>query len=223
MEVAGQQRVNPETIRQGMLTQAGQPLDQDVVDLDMRRIYGSGDFESVRPELLDAGGTQTLVVNVTEKGWGPHYLRLGLSLSSDLGQDSMFNFYGQLRSTWLNSLGAEWRNDVVLGNDILLASRFYQPLSPSQRWFVEPRVAYSDTPLDIYDTATCCSPNTASARSARGWMPASTSATTVSCGWACSAAGASSTCAPGRCSCRRTSTSTWARCRARCASTSSTA
>jgi len=152
VEVAGQQRVNPEAIRQSMLTQAGQQLDQDVVDLDMRRIYGSGDFESVRPELLDAGGTQTLVVNVTEKGWGPHYLRLGLSLSSDLGQDSRFNFYGQLRSTWLNSLGAEWRNDVVLGNDILLASRFYQPLSPSQRWFVEPRVAYSDTPLDIYDT-----------------------------------------------------------------------
>jgi NTE family protein len=32
----------------------------------------------------------------------------------------------------------------------VLASRFYQPLSPSQRWFVEPRVAYSDTPLYIY-------------------------------------------------------------------------
>jgi NTE family protein len=38
----------------------------------------------------------------------------------------------------------------VLGNDVVLASRFYQPLSPSQRWFVEPRVAYSDTPLYIY-------------------------------------------------------------------------
>ncbi|HYN61818.1 MAG TPA: patatin-like phospholipase family protein [Rubrivivax sp.] len=150
VEIAGQRRVNAESIVQTMQTQAGQPLDQDVLDLDMRRIYGSGDFESVRPELLDAGGTQTLVVNVTEKGWGPQYLRLGLSLSSDLGQDAQFNFYGQLRSTWLNSLGAEWRNDVVLGNDVVLASRFYQPLSPSQRWFVEPRVAYSDTPLYLY-------------------------------------------------------------------------
>jgi NTE family protein len=144
VEIAGQRRVNPEAIVQTMQTQAGQPLDEDVLDLDMRRIYGSGDFESVRPELLDSGGTQTLVVNVTEKGWGPQYLRLGLSLSSDLGQDAQFNLYGQLRSTWLNSLGAEWRNDVVLG------SRFYQPLSPSQRWFVEPRVAYSDTPLYLY-------------------------------------------------------------------------
>jgi len=150
IEVAGNQRVNAETVRQGMQTQTGQPLDQDVVDQDMRRIFGSGDFESVRPELRDVEGTQTLVVNVTEKGWGPQYLRLGLSLSSDLGQDSLFNFYGQLRSTWLNSYGAEWRNDFVLGNDVVLASRFHQPLSPSQRFFVEPRVVYSDTPFYIY-------------------------------------------------------------------------
>jgi len=38
----------------------------------------------------------------------------------------------------------------VLGSDVLLASRFYQPLSASQRLFVEPRIAYSDSPLDIY-------------------------------------------------------------------------
>jgi NTE family protein len=150
VQIAGHQRVNPETIRESLQSQAGQPLDQDMVELDMRRIYGSGDFESVRPELQDAGGTQTLVVNVTEKGWGPQYLRFGLSLSSDLGQDALFNFYGQLRSTWLDSWGAEWRNDVVLGQDVILASRFYQPLSPSQRWFVEPRGVYSDTPLDVY-------------------------------------------------------------------------
>jgi NTE family protein len=150
VEIAGQRRVNAESIVQTMQTKAGQPLDQDVLDLDMRRIYGSGDFESVRPDVVDAGGTQRLVVNVTEKGWGPQYLRLGLSLSSDLGQDAHFNFYGQLRSTWLNRLGAEWRNDVVLGNDVVLASRFYQPLSPSQRWFVEPRAVYADTPLYLY-------------------------------------------------------------------------
>jgi NTE family protein len=150
VEIAGQGRVNPQSIVQTMQTQAGQPVDQEALDLDMRRIYGSGDFESVRPELQDRGGTQTLVVNVTEKGWGPQYLRLGLSLASDLGQDAQFNFYGQLRSTWLNSLGAEWRSDVVLGNDVVLASRFYQPLSASQRWFVEPRIVYTGTPLQIY-------------------------------------------------------------------------
>ena len=150
VEITGHRRVNPESVVQSMQTRSGQPVDPDVLDLDMQRIYGSGDFESVRPELREHGGQQTLVVHVTEKGWGPQYLRLGLSLSSDLGQDAQFNFYGQLRSTWLNSLGAEWRTDVVLGHDVAFASRFYQPLSASQRWFVEPRLTYGGTPLRIY-------------------------------------------------------------------------
>jgi NTE family protein len=150
VEVAGNQRVNAEVILQSMQTTPGQELNEESVDLDMRRIYGSGDFESVRPDMDTVDGRGTLVVNVTEKGWGPQYLRVGLSLSSDLGRESQFNFYGQLRSTWLNSYGAEWRNDVVLGSDVVWISRFNQPLSPSLRYFVEPRLVYSDTPLDIY-------------------------------------------------------------------------
>ena len=150
VEVAGNQRVNAEVIRQSMQTAPGQVLNEEGVDLDMRRIYGSGDFESVRPDVNEVDGSGTLVVHVTEKGWGPQYLRVGLALSSDLGRESEFNFYGQLRSTWLNSYGAEWRNDVVLGNDVVWVSRFNQPLSPSMRYFVEPRLVYSDTPLYIY-------------------------------------------------------------------------
>ncbi len=150
IEVAGNQRVNAEVILQNMQTESGKVVDTDTIDLDMRRIYGTGDFESVRPQLTAYDGETTLLVNVTEKGWGPQYLRLGLALSSDLGQDAYFNFYGQLRSTWLNSHGAEWRNDFVLGRDLGLVSRFHQPLSPAQHFFVEPRLVYSDTPLDIY-------------------------------------------------------------------------
>jgi hypothetical protein len=37
-------------------------------------------------------GKEALVVNVSEKGWGPQYLRVGLSLSSDLGKDAQFDF-----------------------------------------------------------------------------------------------------------------------------------
>jgi NTE family protein len=150
IDVAGNRRVNAEVVRQNMRTEPGRALDLDTVDMDMRRIYGTGDFESVRPEVTAFDGQTTLLVNVTEKGWGPQYLRLGLALSSDLGQDATFNFHGQLRSTWINSYGAEWLNDVVLGRDLLWSSRFYQPLSPSQRFFVEPRLLLSDTPLDLY-------------------------------------------------------------------------
>ncbi len=150
IRIQGQQRVDPDAILQHMQSQVGQPLDQDAIDLDMRRIFGSGDFESVRPEVRDIDGQQTLIVNVTEKDWGPDYLRLGLQLSSDLGDDAYFNLFGSWRATWLNRYGAEWRNNFVLGNKVAFNTSFYQPLSPRQYAFVEPRLVYINTPLDVY-------------------------------------------------------------------------
>jgi NTE family protein len=150
IQVRGNDRVNAEAILQKMQTRPGEPLDQEQVDLDMRRVFGTGDFESVRPDVQEIDGQQVLVVNVTEKSWGPNYLRLGLQLSSDLGNDSQFNFFGSWRATWLNAYGGEWRNEFVLGSDVLLDTSFYQPLSARQYAFVEPRLRLSNTPLDVY-------------------------------------------------------------------------
>ncbi len=150
IQVRGNDRVNPEAILQQMATQPGQTIDQEQIDLDMRRIFGSGDFESVRPEVQEIDGQQVLIVNVTEKSWGPDYLRLGLQLNSDLGNDANFNFFGSIRAKWLNSYGGEWRNSFVLGSDVVLDTSFYQPFSARQYAFIEPRVRFSNTPLDVY-------------------------------------------------------------------------
>lgn len=150
IEIVGNERVNSETILAEMQTRAGEPVDESKLDLDMRRIYGTGDFESVRPDIDSAGGRQTLKVSVTEKSWGPTYARFGLSLETALGQNATFDLFGKVRTTWLNQLGAEWRNDFILGNTVFLASSWYQPLTPAQDFFVEPRVSYLNTPFDIY-------------------------------------------------------------------------
>ncbi|MGH6623639.1 MAG: patatin-like phospholipase family protein, partial [Burkholderiaceae bacterium] len=89
--VAGNKRVNQEVIVGSLETEVGKPIDQNVLDLDMRRIYGRGDFESVRPEVREADGKETLVVNVTEKSWGPDYVRFGLQLEADLGHQARFD------------------------------------------------------------------------------------------------------------------------------------
>jgi len=150
IEVRGNRRVTAEVIAQRMQTQVGDVYDAPRVDLDMRRIFGSGDFESVRSE---QGDEATLVVNVTEKAWGPDYLRFGLALSSDLGQDATFNLLANWRSTWLNRWGGEWRGNLLLGNDVLLNTSLYQPLSDRQYFFVEPHFAAGITPLYIYNAS----------------------------------------------------------------------
>lgn len=148
--VEGNKRVSQAVIAESMRTRAGEPVDQDTLDADMRRIYGRGDFEAVRPDVREENGENVLVVNVSEKSWGPAYGRFGLELEANLGKQSRFDLLGSFRWTWLNSFGAEWRNDIALGNSVIWSSSFYQPLSEKQYFFVEPRLLYSNTPYDLY-------------------------------------------------------------------------
>ncbi len=143
-------RVNPEKPLAVMETQPGHPIDQEVLDRDMRRLYGTGDFEHVNYRFLEEPGKRILAVDAVEKSWGPNYLRLGLGLSSDLEGDSYFNILASYRKTWLNSLGAEWRNDVQLGRIFGYRSEFYQPLDARGYFFVAPQVKYERRPTDIY-------------------------------------------------------------------------
>ncbi|HEX6016974.1 MAG TPA: patatin-like phospholipase family protein [Burkholderiaceae bacterium] len=151
VEVKGVERVNPEAVLGPMHTQRGDTFDPAVAEADMRRIYGSGDFESVSYYLHEQpGGGYVMTTDVTEKSWGPNYLRFGLSLSTDFEGRSYFNLLATHRWTWLNSLGAEWRNDVQIGNNERLRTEWHQPLSPAQRWFVALGAEYASDPFDVY-------------------------------------------------------------------------
>jgi NTE family protein len=143
-------RVNAETARSVMDTKPGEPIDQRVLDADMRRLYGTGDFEHVNYRIIEEPGRRVLAVDAVEKSWGPNYLRLGLGFSTDLKGDSFFNLLASYRQTWINSLGAEWRNDLQLGQTSSFASEFYQPLDARQFFFVAPRVELQRRTVDLF-------------------------------------------------------------------------
>ncbi|MBE2262216.1 MAG: patatin-like phospholipase family protein [Burkholderiaceae bacterium] len=143
-------RVNPATARSIMETQEGQPLDQNKLDGDMRRLYGSGDFEHVNYRLVDEGTKRVLTVDAVEKSWGPNYLRFGLGLSTDFQNEAYYNIMARYRRTWLNSLGAEWRSTIQLGRTSTLFTEFYQPLSETGEYFVSPYVVLSSTSPSLF-------------------------------------------------------------------------
>ncbi len=132
-----------------MQTQVGQPLERETIDLDLRRIYGRGDFNTVNYTVEEVDGKRTLVVLVRERP-EQHFVRFGLELEAALSRQSSFNFFASHRMKWLNSFGAEWRNDAVLGRDVLLQTELYQPLSARQYLFVSPQLRYLVRPFDIY-------------------------------------------------------------------------
>jgi len=143
-------RVNPQSAQAVMETTVGGPIVQSVIDADMRRLYGTGDFEHVNYRILEESGTRVMAVQAVEKAWGPDYLRLGIGLSSDFTGETYFTLIAAHRKTWLNSLGAELRTDVQLGYDANLRVEFYQPLNVKSGYFIAPRVALGQERVNLF-------------------------------------------------------------------------
>ncbi|MEN7528739.1 patatin-like phospholipase family protein [Cupriavidus sp. DL-D2] len=144
------ERVNPAFAAATMETKPGQPITQATLDRDMRRLFGTGDFEHVNYRFLEEPGKRIMAVDAIEKTYGPDYLRFGLGLSSDFRGNAYFNLLASYRRTWLNQLGAEWRTDVQVGQTSSLVSEFYQPLDTRQFFFVAPRIELERRPVNVF-------------------------------------------------------------------------
>jgi NTE family protein len=116
-----------------------------------RVIHGLGEFErvDVRTELEE--GRRSVVIDVNEKPWGPNYVRFGARAVSDFGTEASFTLTLQHTRTWINSWGAEWRNEVALGDVRRLLTSFYQPLGPGSPWFVEATLQAIKVNADVYE------------------------------------------------------------------------
>jgi NTE family protein len=149
--VEGTHFANPEVLESQMQTQPDQPFTMQGVESDLARLYGRGDFEQVNYEFVKIGQQQGLVVNVTEKTWGPNFLRFGLSLSADLQGETFFNLMAGHKRVWLNSLGAQWTNEVILGSTRRYATEFYQPLTLRNLVFASAYGLVQRAPEFIFD------------------------------------------------------------------------
>ena len=150
IEIAPLKHVNPEVVTSELTVRPGE-LSRDEIQQDIRTIYERGDFERVSTSLLRAeDGTTVGLIEPLEKSWGPNYLRFGLSLTSSFRNDTDFTAVASYTRTWVNSLGAEWKNQGQIGQIGGILSEFYQPLSVSGGPFVAPRVVYERSTTSVY-------------------------------------------------------------------------
>jgi len=146
----GLKRVNPDSLLTFLDTRPGEPFDEERFDRDLRRLYGSGDFEHVDYQIIEEAGKQIVSVSAIEKSWGPNYLRFGLGLQSDFKGANYFNLAASYRRTWENALGAEWRTDVQMGQVGYLTTEWYQPLGTRSGVFIAPSATIVRRNIDIY-------------------------------------------------------------------------
>ena len=129
-------------VRAQIRTTPGEPLNLQTLEGDLQRIYSIDTFEKADFHLSEKDGKTDLRIATQEKSWGPHYLRFGMSLVDDLKGDAGYDLQASLTSTALNRLGAEWQNQIQIGDTPRFFSEFYQPLDESLRYFIAPRVEY---------------------------------------------------------------------------------
>jgi NTE family protein len=139
IRIEGLQKTNPAVVRGLIQSKPGEPLSEEKASADLRRIFGTGDYESINARIIGGDGSpRVAIIEPKEKSWGPDYLRFGVGLASDFQGDSQFNALVQYRKTWLNSLGAEWTTQLQIGQDTHLATEFRQPFTEDGNWFIAP-------------------------------------------------------------------------------------
>jgi NTE family protein len=146
----GMERVNPDYLQQRAQVKPGDSVDTAEISAEARRMSALQEFESVEYRLTGDPANPTLEWWPQEKRWGPNYLKFDLGLYGSEDGDLGFVVYAKHTRTWLNALGAEWRNEVQLGYFNNLSTSFYQPLDVAQRFFIEPKLMWTRSWEDIF-------------------------------------------------------------------------
>jgi len=145
-------KLAPQVLQERAALAPGDKVDAAAIAKVSERLAGLGIFQHVDFALApvsDVPGEVDLLVLPTEKEWGPHYLRLGLGVASDLRGRGEFDIGVQHTWTPINSLGGEWRNEAQVGTRTRLYTEFYQPIDPGLRWFIAPSLLYEQDELDL--------------------------------------------------------------------------
>jgi NTE family protein len=150
VQYKGLQRVNPRYLEGRAQVRPGDRVDTASISAEAQRMSALQEFESVEYRLTGDPDSPTLEWWPREKSYGPNYLRFDLGLYGSEDGDSGFLVYAKHTRTWLNPLGAEWRNEIQLGNASSLSSSFYQPLDVNQIFFVEPKATLAHSREDVF-------------------------------------------------------------------------
>ncbi len=133
----------------------GEPLTaekQDELAKDLSELTGTGRFESLDYDLTVRGGGTGLLIRTNEpvtRPTKPTRLEVGVDVNSVEADNVNFNFLGRLTIFDIGRYGAEWRNDLVVGSNTLLASEYYRPLGRT-KFFIAPRAQYERKRINLF-------------------------------------------------------------------------
>ena len=139
VRIENRSRLGDELIRARLTLKEGEPLDSERLREDIGRIYGLDVFETVRYEIVQEDGRTGVVVQATEKSWGPQYLQFGIELTDNFEGSNAYNLGFSLLRTAINPLNGEIRLGAQVGQDPGIFGEWHQPLDALSRYFTSVR------------------------------------------------------------------------------------
>ncbi len=135
--VTGADRDADARIRRRLSKDLDKPLDLPVLEKQLTRIAGEGQFDHLGYEGFVQNGVPSLRVTAHEKAYGPPFVDLAVNVEGS--GVAAFDFSAGARVTFMDIAhrGGEWRNDLLFGSSNLAATEYYQPLGRSHL-FVAP-------------------------------------------------------------------------------------
>ena len=143
-------RLSDEVIKGMLQVETGKVQTNENLEAGIERINALGTFERVTYQIDEEQGQNVLVVNATEKGWGPDYLDFTFAIEEDFSSRSDYSYGVAYTLTNLNSLGGELRNEFSLGTWKHLRSEFYTPFDAEQRYYWQLGGGYDNETRSLY-------------------------------------------------------------------------
>ncbi len=150
VRIEGAERMSSDALRGRLGLSAGEPLMAETLERALNRVFAMGLYQGVDYSLVQEGDTNGLLVEVTEKPWGPGLMYFGMAFGNDLERGrSSFTILATHRQTQLNGRGGELLFEVRLGEAQGAQVELFQPIDVGGRFFIAPRLDYQEESLEV--------------------------------------------------------------------------
>ncbi|HOW57351.1 MAG TPA: BamA/TamA family outer membrane protein, partial [Smithellaceae bacterium] len=129
----------------------GEKLNVEKLVEDLHRLYGMDNFENVDFRLEQRNKQTGLVIKADEKSWGDTFIKFGFGMADDFRGESTYSIGTSITKTKLNSLGGEWRTEFQIGDSPRIFTEFYQPITYSTRFFINPQAELRQRTVNVFD------------------------------------------------------------------------
>jgi len=116
----------------------GKPVDTTKVEESIANLEGTGTYSTINYNIVDKDGRPGLLIRPRTKEYGPPFVNLGLTLSSN--DSNNIQLGAGARATFMNLVGpgSELRLDGMVGQMAGVTAELYKPLIAGKRWFAAP-------------------------------------------------------------------------------------